>query len=413
MPAAAYNPKRHSIFKATHHVCTACVGENGIGDFETYATGYFEATQLLLVQVLDLKQGLTQDTLVYPILFTLRHGVELSIKHLARVLIEAGLPHQADTAKTHELKQLWSDFSKQAVPDRRLIAAISELEPAVLQMHEADPLAQEFRYAERTDGVPSFKGHSVVDMVTVRELASFTAKRFSKLFWLADQIRRERQYGSFTPELNRVELEQLSKELPAASQWAGSEQFEAVKATWIKKYQLSNRAFSRAVDFIKGHREFAGNIGQPKPFVALTEDAIDRLLSASLKLLSEQTKKTPKGRPMEPRFDRPSRTKLKSTRLELTVPLVAEVNALFYLGRDGVISEQFEAKLEYHSRYTEPVSVDVLWPNFAHVFEKMNFAKCMCRGLRMTGHSMLAAKFEPEIERLYERYRRTSAIHFP
>ena len=405
MPAVVYNPAKHSIFEAKHHVCTACVGENGISDFETYATGYFEAAQLLLVQLLDRKLGLTEDTLVYPILFTLRHGVELSIKHVSRVLAEAELPAPNTDQNTHELKSLWVDLVAQARADRRLVAAMAKLKPAVLQLHEADPLAQEFRYAERTDGAPSLQNHSVVDMVTVLKLAKFTADRFDALFGLAAQVRRERKHGSFTAEFNRPELERLSKQLPPASEWKNSERFAAVKSAWAKRYQLSSRAFGRAVDFIKSHREFAGNIGLAKPFVALSDDTLDRLLSASIKLLAEQAKERLEDWPGEPPFEDPLHTLFAVTRIKLSVSFVSEVNALFYLGRDARMSEEYDCMLEYHSRYTEPASSEALWANFVHVFEKMNFAEDLCRGLRMTGHPEIARKFEPKIKRLNARWR--------
>jgi hypothetical protein len=280
-------------------------------------------------------------------------------------------------------------------------------------MHEADPIAQEFRYAERTDGVPSFKGRSVVDMVTVFKLADFTAKRFANLFGLADQICRERQYQSFTPELNRAELEQLSKELPNASEWRGSKKIDAVKAAWMKKYQLSSRAFSRALDFIKNHREFSGNIGLPKPFGALNEDALTRLLTASIRLFSDQLKQTLDDWSNESWLHDPLPDIFESTGLELSVPFVGEVNALFYLGRDGRLAEEYEAKLQRHSHYTEPASREILRAEFVHVFEKTSFAKCMCRGLRMTGHHKIAAKFEPKLKRLSARRGKPSILPQP
>ena len=132
-------------------------------------------------------------------------------------------------------------------------------------------------------------------------------------------------------------MEQLSKELPDASLWAGSEQFNAVKATWMKKYKLSSRAFGRAVDFIKDHREFSSNIGLSKAFVSLTDGDLDRLLSASLKLLSRQIKRAGTW-PSKLRLERPEFSLFKSTGLELSVSLVSEVNAIFYLGRDERIS---------------------------------------------------------------------------
>lgn len=397
MPVAAYDPEKHSIFEGRHHVCTACVGNNGGSDFETYAMGYFDAAKLLLVEVTDPKKCLTQDTLVYPILFNLRHGVELSIKHVSRVLSEAQLPNPGATQNTHELKQLWADLTEQSKPDRRLLAAIHELDPAVLQMHEADPLAQEFRYAERNDGVPSFKGRHIVDLVTVLELATFTAERFDQFFYLARRIATERRYKSFTPELNRDELEQLSKDLPDADTWSGSERFKQVKTDWMTKYNLSGRAFIRAIEFIKRHREFSANIGLRKPLIALDERMLNLLLSASIQMLSEHWKEAKTFRTVFERED-PAVTAFKATKIKLTKSLVAEVCALFYQGRDSDLSEEYEARLQYHGRYPARVSQQTLRADFQHVFSKLNFAECLCEGLRQIGHPEFTLKFRPQID---------------
>ncbi|MFT3783807.1 MAG: hypothetical protein QM790_17490 [Nibricoccus sp.] len=397
MSIPAYDPKSYSIFETRHHLATACVGDNGLNDFETYATGYFEAARLLLAQATDPRKCLTLDTIVYPILFNLRHGVELSIKHVSRVLSEAKLPNPGATQNTHELEQLWADLTEQSKPDRRLIAAIEELEPAVLQMHEADPLAQEFRYAERNDGVPSFKGRHIVDLVTVLELADFTAERFEQLFYRSRRIASERRYGSFTPELNRDELEQLSKDLPDAHTWSDSTKFKEVKADWTKRYRLSGNAFCRAIDFIKKHREFSANIGLRKPLVGLNGETLERLLSASIQMLSEHWKE---GQTLRAVFDRkdPVSTAINSTGIKLTKTLVAEVRALFYQGRDGDFSEEYETRFKSHDGYRADVSQQVLLSDFRHVFSKLNFAECLCEGLRQIGYPEFAAKFRPQVD---------------
>lgn len=82
-----FDPRTCNIFEPRHSThANACVGENGYVNAETYAIGYFQATRLLLEDVLNIKNKRFQDTLVYPILFNFRHGIEISIKQISKVL---------------------------------------------------------------------------------------------------------------------------------------------------------------------------------------------------------------------------------------------------------------------------------------------------------------------------------------
>lgn len=395
MSLSAYDPKKHSLFESRHNRCTACVGDNAIGDFETYAAGYFDATKVLLSQVIEPQYRLTQDTLVYPTLYALRHGIELSIKHIAKELADAGLEDRSPLKVDHDLSSLWDGLRRQGQSDRRFTTVFVELDPVVQQMHEADPSAQEFRYGERRDGVPSFKGRQVVDLVTVLELARYAETRFEHLFYLCRRLADERRYGSFTPELNRDELEQLSKELPQKQNWQRAKKFEQVKTKWMIRYGLSGRAFSRALEFIRKHREFSANIGPARSFLALDSSTLKLLLSAAVKLREDRNKT---GRKMVSVSEFPEYRAFDALGICLSPVLVGEVTAIFYLGRDGRLSEEYDSRLENHSRYSKDVTDKDLRADILHVFTKLNFAECMCRGLRMVGHHKVAKKYEVGIE---------------
>ena len=130
-----FDPATCNIFERRHSVyANACVGGNGYVDAETYAVGYFEATRLLLRLVLNRKNGLTQDTLVYPILFNFRHGIELSIKRVAKVLHDCGISTLHHGKITHDLDSLWEGLKEQSRVDRRLIQSHEDLTPVVRQL---------------------------------------------------------------------------------------------------------------------------------------------------------------------------------------------------------------------------------------------------------------------------------------
>lgn len=392
---AAFDPKLHSMFEGRHNVqSNACVGENGCSDFETYALGYFDAAKLILKQVLDPHKCLIQDQLVYPILFNFRHGIELSLKHISKSLTRSGITVSEFDNNTHDLQKLWSRFTKQAKQDRRLLTIADQLTPAIEQIHEADPLAQEFRYSEKRDGFPSLEGRKIVDLATVYQLLEYTVSHFNGLFGLSYQIEKERLYGSFTKELNREELEQLSKELPDKSNWSESEEFAKIRTKWMDRLGLSSRTFSKAIEFIEGHREFAGNIGMYSEIAGVNDEDLDRILKAAKKLNSYQKARTELS--IESLLSEYERECFEETGVKLTPALVTKINALFYLARDQHLSEEYPQLLKHFEYSESSIEMSQLWADFAHVFEKTTFVACALKALRMVGRPDLADSFGEE-----------------
>lgn len=387
-----FNPDSVSIFEGRHSVhANACVGKNGIADFETYAVGYFDAARVILTQLLEPKNGLIQDTLVYPVLFNFRHGTELSIKRYSQVLWGCDLKGDKMNLDTHSLETLWEGFLGQAKGDRRLLVASEPLSPVIRQLHDADPSAQEFRYSELKDGAPCLDGKRVIDLATVLELLDYAQPKFDAMFGLVETIAVERSFGSYTSELNREELKQLSLELPDVNTWANSEEFDVVKQKWKEGYGLSGHAFIRAVDFIKEHREFSGNIGSPKEFAALDEDMLSRLMAAAQKLRRFHNQDRDRDDPDY--FYDPAKDYFNSAGVEFSAKLVGEVTAIFYHGRDRRYAEQFEDRIKQHSTFPDNVSKETLLTELLHVFRKTSFIAEMCKGLRCVGYPKLAEKY--------------------
>jgi hypothetical protein len=106
----------------------ACVGNNGSPDLYYYADGFSEGV-FLLIDALTSGQSALLDTLIYPICFSLRHSVELTIKGQIQELSELAKLRQQPLAKDtdiekvlnqHDILNLWAFFSGHAVAfDRR------------------------------------------------------------------------------------------------------------------------------------------------------------------------------------------------------------------------------------------------------------------------------------------------------
>lgn len=379
------------IFEPTHNATfNACVGTNSSHDMRTYAEGYLQAAQKLLEVMFSQRMMYERDTLVHPILYSARHSIELSIKHVLIELNKIGIRTKDCEIHGHSLKIQWALFKKQTAFDRRIIDVSESIDSMVIQLDQADPDAQDFRYPVNTNGEQTLNGKFVVDLVTVKLVVDCLAEKLVYLYNLIDLIIDERNLNAFTHEFNREELKQLSLDLPDFDTWSTSDDFQTIKLIWKEKYGLSNSAFSRAVDFIKKHREFSGNINFEHDFIALDNQLLECLIKKSYEIRLEQIEDRKLDLKEQLNKPNPAYTNFPLFESRITPAVMSELNALFYLDE---FSEEFDSLVKRFDREFEGL-VDkeldeALKKSFIHIYEKTNFLSAVIRGLEKTGRLKL------------------------
>jgi hypothetical protein len=148
----------------------ACVGENGGPyDFFDYAWGFYDAAEASIDAAIEHKAPL--DVLVYPIVFCYRHAIELSLKHLGRVLPRLW----ADTGAvplTHKLSDVWTSVtaylqrSQHFDPDGTLVPMVDRVLRDVL---EFDIDGTVFRYPESRAGTPHLQDARIINVLVLRD----------------------------------------------------------------------------------------------------------------------------------------------------------------------------------------------------------------------------------------------------
>ena len=375
-----------NIFETEQSFLTnACVGKNCIHDMQTYAEGYLKSAQILADHVIKPEKMSDRDILVHPILYSVRHAIELSIKH---VLIElndkANVKTDINLIIGHCLKPLWELFKQQASFDRRLVKFIEEIDPLVLHIDSADSEGQDFRYPTNINGDKTYDGRMTVDLAAVRNFIHPLRIKVMFLFDLTEKIISERIVGAYTDKFNREELEQLSKDLPDIESWR-TPAFKEVKSRWISKYKISNRAFSGAVDFIKKHREFSGNIGNEHALFSLDGDLLKSLAKEKHRIRKKEKSYT---------FLQYNRLALETYNKfceKLSASDVAELQAIYYLGSSSELSEWYENGFELRN---SEVSDSNIKKEFEHIFSKIDFVKGMINGLNKIGMISLASELK-------------------
>ncbi len=94
----------------------ACIGPQG--DEENYVDGYIDAALALANLILEKEMFVARDTLVLPILYNARHGVELSLKFAMSRLLESGIL-KVSHAVNHDIASHWQHLQGASVDAAR------------------------------------------------------------------------------------------------------------------------------------------------------------------------------------------------------------------------------------------------------------------------------------------------------
>ena len=382
----------------------ACVGVQG--DELNYVEGYLQAAQLLVDTLIEKRLLGSRDTLAMPILYTTRHGLELALKFVLRELADIGMAKAREGAADHDLFSYWRHLRDQQVGDRTCRQQIAALQPFVESLARIDDDGQELRYAENREGRQSLAEHAVVHLLLVQ--AGITELR-AILEQLTDQVIRlaqENATGARTKECSRSDLAEIAALVGARSTWS-EESFLDRKAAAMERFGLSSSAFSRALDAILASRDLSTIIGAETALSYLQSekliDIVERWLDAN----------PPPAVDAEPhiisaasiRFNdiethvRDTSALLQEAEARLSLEEFADLQTVFYIGRDRRYGEEYTRMLEQtvaeHRLAARRVEL------IDHILSKANFVDALAAGLRRVGQPSIAK----QVNELRERRR--------
>ncbi len=148
------NTKYIATFEPIRHRLNAAVGDNG-GKYDLfdYSTAYFDASLALASKVT--KEGVITDSVVYPICYTFRHGVELFIKYLIDDL--GRLAETWEYKPGHPLLKNWKRAKKLLAAIETAPEDIEFIDKVVKDFDQVDRNGMTFRYPETIDRNPLVK----------------------------------------------------------------------------------------------------------------------------------------------------------------------------------------------------------------------------------------------------------------
>lgn len=330
----------------------ACVGNNGIQDHETYGLGYHEAIQCMIDACK--KHSVTLDAIIYPLVFCARHRIELFLKDNIlkfKQIRENKKVEEKVLQSTHDLEKLWNLFKNISTEtDRRFIPFRDKAEDYILDFSEMDPTGETFRYPYDKYKTIHMEETPIVNILIFENRYNELSEMMEEFEYLTNTLIYEYAQNTFTPELSREDLRQISHILPSKDTWSG-ESFDKVKEKIQSEFGLSNRKLSKAIDIIKNHKEFSHNIGIEKPLIFLTPKELSSYLETYRYLRSEKIygKKTFEKDQLEEVRHADAKC-VEKVRTELSREAIVCLFTLIELGKLDYYSEALDFLYEKYDR---------------------------------------------------------------
>lgn len=372
----------------------ACIGSQG--DAENYVDGYIEAAQVLIEAVIGGRMMSSRDTLIMPVLYNCRHALELSLKYTVDRLSGA----KVDTGPyvvNHDIQAHWRLLRDSKIGDEMLRGLLDSLEPFIDSLAKIDTDGQQLRYAKDRDGKKSLSDFALINLRLVRYSVGRLGRILGVLKARVHEIVEERLTGTYTKECSRADLEAIAKLLGDRSQWADPT-FDETKAEICKRFGLSGRKFSEAVNAIDRSRPLKVQTGRE---TALLHVSDEKLLSVLCLWADANPVRIAEEEDLgldlySCDFDKMIEHAKQSLELTKAVSLLlsreelADIEALFYIGRDRLYGECYERRV---ATALESLGVSPsLDEGIRHLMSKMNLLDGISAGLRAVGKPCLSQR---------------------
>lgn len=385
----------------------ACVGNNGIVNYLTYAKGFSKAANLILDQVIH-TNGNDVDSFIYPICFNMRHSIELRLKDAIEEInnlakIQKLKLDDFNLAGSHNIRNIWDYFKINSENlDQRYQIINDAIKTTILDIAEIDSTGQTFRYPFDTENVKHLTEQSIINCLVLKCKFKELEENLDNLHYLNEMLIEEYREGTFTSKFSRSQIFNLVQELPLHKSWKTNLNKSALQ----EKYTLSSNELSKILTFVQNNYEISSKIGIKKNLITLPDDFILDICSvwvsffhADLNSLNiEGTVLTNESDSFNPptfdeilEYSEQKKVVYKTFKEKINIDLVADLWSLFYLSRDNYNYSESYLWL-YESYLLEVKNESSLLDAFNHVFFKTNFLRKIIRSLFFLQQIELAEK---------------------
>lgn len=282
----------NKTFHANNIHYNACVGLNGDFDIDTYALGYFENVKVLIDSTIAMKT--TLDAIVYPIVYSARHYIELTLKHQIEILIQINKivdsKFNSRIRAIHEISILWDEFRKLSLVDNRYLNLTYKAEEYITDYSEIDDNGETFRYPYSNENKKYLTQLYCIDIKDFGIRFYELHEILDEIVLLTGQLVEEYNQRSFVGGKSRAEIEEIAQKLPHIDLWT-QDSFRDIKDKIKYEYSISSNQLSKIITFIKSHREFSAIIDNEIKIKEISNNDLEFFLEVYNEYLSNKNRK--------------------------------------------------------------------------------------------------------------------------
>ncbi len=263
----------------------ACVGINGGTSNYDIFEGFASTVNVIYDSVSNSHLG--EDAMVYPMAFSARHGIELGLKISIHELldfmdmdrlslrVEGYNRNEIDKViLSHDIKSLTDIFVSLLSFDKRLERYETDMQP-YLSDYYFDVKGDMFRYAESRENQANLANEQIshVALTRLRDRFSRLVELFESFYSEIGILYGEYKVKSYTANLSRADIDEISKRLPDKSEWT-EDFFGDIRNEIKSDYGISSRELSDAINIIKNVPEFSARIGMEQKFHDIPDEEL-------------------------------------------------------------------------------------------------------------------------------------------
>ncbi|MDD3858586.1 MAG: hypothetical protein PHW83_00185 [Bacteroidales bacterium] len=365
----------NKTFHANNYHYHACVGNNGNPDIKAYALGYYETVKILLNSTL--KHDTTLDAIIYPIGYSARHYIELTIKHQIKELIKVNsiinTNFSSKESSIHDISILWDELKKLCSCDPRYKELILASEEYINDFIECDDNGETFRYPFSNEKNKYLTQLYCIDIADLGRRFLELHEIFMAFEHLTNSLVEEYKQKSFIAEKSRIEIKEIAKRLPPIETW-NNENFNQIKEEIKTDFSISSNQLSKIISFIKSHREFSSIINNEIKIKEISSDDLIWFLNIYSEYLANRN---------EFQFYPHQQKIIERICKKLKKNTIASLSQLYEIGYFELYSEEYDIGLKLKLRETKSELVRSYLLNNGVVKEKILL------GLKITGQKSL------------------------
>ena len=241
---------KNNLFYEPNDPIAATVGTNGYHTISDYADGFFEGAEFIIYECYtrlnnrknissqSIRKNITEDIIVYPVCFNIRHSIELYLKEIIENIFDIyevkGLNlFRIKEIEHHDINKLWevlrdAHFSnwnanlgipREIIFDNEFDEYINFLDKYITSWGALDPTGQTFRYPFSNESKRHLEDRGIISVYSLFLKSKEFHKKLKEFRNFSYFLKEQYKKGKFAKFFTYKQLISIAEKLPNYYEW--------------------------------------------------------------------------------------------------------------------------------------------------------------------------------------------------